>query len=177
VLPCFPLNNHKEGPDSSLQLVLFLFLFNLKGRLWPDFWLSLRQSCRAQALVSGNFFLPRYYIKKITRNKCLCCRARRPDQSWQVCKSISKTKMKVYLNYLTKSFCLTMLRCMFQVDLLLWRLVSADYNNYPSVVHCFAGELLPLKIVAFITDCFIGQLINFTQSTVFWETENSKTQY
>jgi hypothetical protein len=151
VLPCFPLNNHKEGPDSSLQLVLFLFLFNLKGRPWPDFWLSLRQSCRA----------------------------RRPDQrlSWQVCKSISKTKMKVYLNYLTKSFCLTMLRCMFQVDLLLWRLVSADYNNYPSVVHCFAGELLPLKIVAFITDCFIGQLINFTQSTVFWETENSKTQY
>jgi hypothetical protein len=151
VLPCFPLNNHKEGPDSSLQLVLFLFLFNLKGRPWPDFWLSLRQSCRA----------------------------RRPDQrlSWQVCKSISKTKMKVYLNYLTKSFCLTMLRCMFQVDLLLWRLVSADYNNCPSVVHCFAGELLPLKIVAFITDCFIGQLINFTQSTVFWETENSKTQY
>lgn len=151
MLPCFPLNNHKEGPDSSLQLVLFLFLFNLKGRPWPDFWLSLRQSCRA----------------------------RRPDQrlSWQVCKSISKTKMKVYLNYLTKSFCLTMLRCMFQVDLLLWRLVSADYNNYPSVVHCFAGELLPLKIVAFITDCFIGQLINFTQSTVFWETENSKTQY
>ena len=151
MLPCFPLNNHKEGPDASLQLVLFLFLFNLKGRPWPDFWLSLRQSCRA----------------------------RRPDQrlSWQVCKSISKTKMKVYLNYLTKSFCLTMLRCMFQVDLLLWRLVSADYNNYPSVVHCFAGELLPLKIVAFITDCFIGQLINFTQSTVFWETENSKTQY
>jgi hypothetical protein len=151
VLPCFPLNNHKEGPDCSLQLVLFLFLFNLKGRPWPDFWLSLRQSCRA----------------------------RRSDQrlSWQVCKSISKTKMKVYLNYLTKSFCLTMLRCMFQVDLLLWRLVSADYNNYPSVVHCFAGELLPLKIVAFITDCFIGQLINFTQSTVFWETENSKTQY
>ena len=92
-------------------------------------------------------------------------------------KSISKTKMKVSLNYLTKSFCLTMLRCMFQVDLLLWRLVSADYNNYPSVVHCFAGELLPLKIVGFITDCFIGQLINFTQSTVFWETENSKTQY
>lgn len=102
---------------------------------------------------------------------------RRPDQSWQVCKSISKTKMKVYLNYLTKSFCLTMLRCMFQVDLLLWRLVSADYNNYPSVVHCFADELLPLRIVAFITDCFIGQLINFTQLTVFWETENSKTQY
>lgn len=147
MLPCFPLNNHKEGPDFSLQLVLFLFLFNLKGRPWPDFWLSLRQSCR------------------------------RPDQSWQACKSISKTKMKVYLNYLTKSFCLTMLRCMFQVDLLLWRLVSADYNNYPSVVHCFAGELLPLRIVAFITDCFIGQLINFTQSTVFWETENSKTQY
>ena len=149
MFPCFPLNNHKEGPDSSLQLVLFLLLFNLKCRPWPDFWLSLRQSCRA----------------------------RRPDQSWQVCKGISKTKMKVYLNYFTKSFCLTMLRCMFQVDLLLWRLVSADYNNYPSVVHCFVGELLPLKIVAFITDCFIGQLINFTQSTVFWETENSKTQY